>query len=264
MSENTLTIIFRGLMVLHQQGSGAGSSFEVGIHSLPEDHIFRINTVTNGVLDATKIFTRDDIKSGERDWILEIDDAVEPGPRRFTDGTDFRRLTQNNDPEDFQWIMDVESAEFFGPLSRGEIATANLRPVLRIPQGKFYTRLKSAFQTRRKDSGSFDDFGEVGAAIGCDIRLRGPEARLVSVSQSGENLLQFAFDATARHTIYEIVNTPPDTEPPDENHFDHYYHDLLSANLPKFTFQPKGSGGPPAPRPALCGEIFLGARTDRL
>lgn len=263
MPESLLTIVFRGLMVLRKQGSGAGSWFEVGIHSLPGDHIFRINTITNGVLEATKIFERRDIESGLRDWSLEIDGAVGLGVHQFTDGTAFERLTQNNDPEDFRWVMNVEDrAEFFGPLGNN-ITARNLRPVLRIPRGTFYTRLKSFPQEREKDSGGFTDFGRVGAAVGCDIRLTGSGAKLMKLPASGSPLEAFSFDATRRNTIYEIVNTPPDTTAPTADHFGHYYHALLDGSLPRFRFQPKSSGGP-APSPALCGEIFLGERTDPL
>jgi hypothetical protein len=261
MPESTLTIIFRGLMAFHRKEAGAGSIFEVGLLT-PHDHhapvhVPRINTYKNGVLDS--VFFLEGLHPTHRQWQLNVEGALDPVS---TDelGT-FTRKTHTHET-DYRWLIDLEdSNEFYGPLT-GKINTKLLKPVLLVPNGKFYTRLRSGEALRQKEGvPGNEDFGRVSAAVGCDIRLQGTKAELV-VKDTGVPIFTFEVDPSGR-TLYEIANTPPDTHKPaaGEDHFQHYY-EIFTASVPKFKFKPKSA--PPGPSPALCGAIRLGQMTGEL
>lgn len=263
MPESLLTIVFRGLMVFHKQGSGPGSVFEVGLHSATrhKEHFLRINTIKNGIVADIRPL-EDAIGTTNRRWNVEIDgqigNSVKLSPHTTTAFN--RKDDENNDEEDFAWTMDLESDSFFGPLGT-RIDTANLRPVIRVPSGRCYSRIKSP-KVRRKTDGSTTepDFGRLCGAVGCDIRLTGQHAQLLPEG-SDEPLFIFK---VAPNTIYEVAYLPPDFPPPAEptDHFHHFYHKLLDTTLPEFSFEVLS--GAVAPSPALCGEIFLGVREDEL
>lgn len=262
MPETLLTIVFRGLMVFRKQGTGPGSYFEVGIHSHtdPKEHFLRINTITNGIIsDSTPL--DEDIATTERRWNLTVEGAVGNGVKMspHTTSSFNRKDDQNTEDEDFAWIMDLESDEFFGPLD-GLIHTSILKPVIRIPNGRFYTRMKSRRVRRTKDGMTVDeDFGRIGGAVACDIRLTGQSA---SLWPEGSVNPLFEFQA-APNTIYEIAYVPPDWPVlPSADHFHHYYHHLLDSSLPVFSFVIPSPTD--APSPALCGEVFLGVRGSDL
>jgi hypothetical protein len=257
MPESTLTIVFRGLMVFHKTVEPS-SIFEVGLlspnhHGNPL-HIPRINTYKNGVLDS--VMPIGEVPPGDRIWLLNVTEHL--GGVSAEEQGEFNR-TPHTHPRDYRWLIDLENTEFHGSLA-GRINTGPLKPVLRIPTGRFYTRLQSVEMNRMQGNGQATDFGRLAAAVGCDIRLTGNEAKLCVV---GTNITKFTFvvDPTG-NTLYEIANTPPDTHVPalGEDHFQHYY-EIFNPPLPtKFKFSPRPSVK--GPSPALCGGVRLGQRTD--
>src|SRR3989442_5361897 len=109
MPESTLTIIFRGLMVFRQQGSGAGSRFEIGVVPVTHDmfpthvhHIPRISTFKNGVLDGVKIV--EGFQAPHRIWQLEVDGPTTPGVSKDEQGATFDRATHPY-PRDYRWLF---------------------------------------------------------------------------------------------------------------------------------------------------------------
>jgi hypothetical protein len=261
MPEKTLTIIFRGLMVLRQHGSGAGSRFEIGIVQVPGPdhaphhihHIPRISTFKNGVLDQVKVV--EGFQAPHRIWELEVDGPTTVGVSTDQQGATFTRLTHPYE-RDYRWLLDFEEAPVagYGPLM-GKINTSVLSPVIHIPNGVFYTRLKSPSLLRARGSDPESEFGAVAAAIACDIKLSGDFAKL-KVADNGIQVFKFEADTTG-NTLYDFANTPPDTHifNPAEEHFLHYY-DMFTTRVPEFHFREPNPQ--PAPRPALCGATGLG------
>jgi hypothetical protein len=250
-------------MVFRQQGAGAGSFFEVGIvhveHLMPPHHIphiLRIITYKNGVPDTVKV-VQDEVNTKPRLWRLDVTNPVTPGVRKDQQGATFNRMQHPHD-RDYRWLVDLEdNTEFYGPLN-GKLDTSVLKPVLRIRNGLFYTRLKSHPQTRRKDGvPGKPPFGRAAAAIGCDIELNNGGSATLRFDNTGEDIFDFAIDPSG-NTLYEIVNTPPDTHVPGtgEEHFICYY-DMFTAAVPKFHFEAQGLLAP-GPSPALCGATGLG------
>lgn len=278
MADSKLTIVFRGLMVFHKT-AGPSSLFEVGLlspchhhhgnpHHIPSNppHIPRINTYKNGVLDSVT-FLRDFVDPMFRIWELKVTGGVGGVETEEYDGTFYRERHTNT--RDYRWLIDLEDPrEFHGPLT-GKIDTKQLNPVLRIPSGKFYTRLLSRKMKRRQAGGQETDFGRVSAAVGCDITLTGTKAELIvdRTKENGTNEKIFTFDVD-QNTLYEIANTPPDTHESNGDHFHHYY-DIFTSFVKKFEFSPGEaltgpSPGGPAPSPALCGGVRLGTMKEPL
>ena len=258
MPDSTLNIVFRGLMVFHRKGD----MFEVGLltpkhHHGPPVHVPRINTYKNGVLD--NVFFLEGLHADHRHWQLNVEGALDPVSTDEKGA--FARKTHTH-LTDYRWLIDLEdNTEFYGPL-KGKINTRLLKPVLLIPNGRFFTRLPSREMLREKEGvEGVEDFGKVSAAVGCDIRLRGAMAELV-VKDTGTPIFTFDVDPEGK-TLYEIANTPADTHKPapGEDHFQHYY-DLFHKDVKKFKFKLKSAT--PGPSPALCGEIRLGQLGDDL
>jgi hypothetical protein len=278
-SPSTLTIVFRGLLVFHEDQRN--NRMEIGL--LPAEqhnHIPRIMTIKNGVLFSTKPLT-DEIPGRDRKWLFKPDRPVGDGPYLRKSGREpMRRLTHGVE-SDFRWIIDIESREFpYGDLTEA-IDTTRLKPLMYIPNGEFYTRLRSTKLRRLQDGADPKPFGCVAGAIGCDITLEGNVVDLIDTG-TGDTIFQFMVEP---NTIYEFSNTPPDTEAykrpegdkgtgghlshVEAGHDDHFlnYYDLFQhpGGVPKFSFEEEPLfGGPPGPNPALCGEVYLGERETPL
>lgn len=274
MSEpSTLTIVFRGLMIFHEDKKN--NLMEIGLLQRP-GHIPRILTITNGVL-AGVFDLRDGPALGERKWRIDVNNPVTQGISTYTNGSpELKRLTHDDD-KDFRWIMDFEGSDFYDR-ELTDMKTQELMPVLQVPVGEFYTRLKAPSLLRREDGGAFSPFGAVAAVTGCDIQINGGGAELNVVD--GSNIFTFKKpDEPLQNTIYEITNTPPDVPEtlgaaphpgghhPGPNHDDHFqnYYALFDTNKmpsPIFGFRPPD--GSPNPDPALCGKGRVGKRTEPL
>jgi hypothetical protein len=263
MAESILTIVFRGLVVFHKT-VGPPSLFEIGLlptsHHDNPPHIPRIITCKNN--EQCSVMPIGGLHPESRHWRLNVEGPLGDGVSTDEQGA-FNRASHTYQ-EDYRWLIDLEdNIEFFGPLA-GKFDTSRLKPVLQIPNGRFYTRLLSYEMMRRKDNEPEMVFGKVSAAVGCDIRLTGSKAELV-VAGTCKTIFTFNADPTGS-THYEIANTPPDTHVPvyGEDHFQHYY-DLFTVRVPKFKFRPPPPPpGQPAPSPALCGEVRLGQMRHNL
>lgn len=263
-----LTIAFTGLMVFHRQGN---ELFEIGILPATNHHL-RINTLVDGSTTDSLSITEKQINSSPRIWELEISNPTVQGVSMYMHtGTAFERSLIDRD---FRWVMDLESAEFYGEDLKKKMDTHSLRPLLHVPHGEFYTSEKSPELKRRRGGGDFETFGCVAAYVGCDIQSRDEMA----VLKAGDEVI-FEFRGMP-DTTYEVINAPLVYDPADEDHFHHYYH-LFTEPVEQFEFKrkvPEGEfltslkksgatetdapddAGLMAPRPQLCGAIFLGQR----
>ncbi len=264
LTEQSLTIVFRGLMVSHlvSQQNAQSQFLEIGV--LPSTgHSLRIHIMDEASEDPVQIIPLDDIvKSTSRRWHLEVIEPIKEGVSLYTNGAaDFDRMT-HPDEKDYRWIIDLEGKDFYQDGLDGSINTAKFDPILRIPHGTFYTNEKSQQLKRKEGRDEFKNFGSVAADIGCDIQLKGEEVLLLD--EDGREIFRFKKEPG---TFYEFVNTPPDHshhghELPFADHFQLYY-EILPANLERFVFEENSQGSkPPGPRPQLCGKVFMSQMTE--
>lgn len=261
----TLTIVFRGLTVFRKNREE--SQMEIGI--LTDDgHVPRISTIQNGVL--SKVFDLRRIPAFDNkdsfNWRIQID-GLEPNASIYTNGSiGFNRQTHPDD-RDFRWIADLESSEFYGRDLTAELDTSLLFPIVQVPYGEFYTRLKTVHLKRTRGTNPTEDFGCLGGVTGCDIELPvDATAKLIAVDD-GSEIFRFK---NAPNTIYEFANSPPDVDvhmgmvmaghQPD--HFQHYYDLFRDPNVERFVFSEPNPA--PSPDPALCGGANLGDRQGPL
>jgi len=110
-SASMLTIVFRGLMVFHEDPSG--KVMEVGILREPTEHVPRLLTITNGVLehvlDLRPFF--DTAVPNTRIWHLDVKKPLAEGVKLRFRSLTFKRTDVGSNPlfdDDVRWIMDLE------------------------------------------------------------------------------------------------------------------------------------------------------------
>jgi hypothetical protein len=275
----TITIVFRGLLVLNQHQADGEPSMEIGIlsvnaaahdagHDAGEDpahdaahdaaqvHTPRIMTLRNGVREETFLL---DMEHPTKLWKLIVDSPVSTGITLRQNGP-FDRLAGTGRDDDFRWVINLESAEFpYGNIDQHfHLDRTELRHVIEITSGEFYTRLKSPVLARTENGGAPQDFGAIAGVTGLEIKVNSGGARLI-----GENEDDVIFEFSADpNVVYEIANSPSDVAVELEDHFPHYYEIFQQQPRQKFGFE--RPGGSTAPNPALCGKIFLGEFGDSL
>ena len=265
----TLTIAFSGLMIFHEDKKN--NLMEIGILR-QEIHVPRILTMTNGVLARVlDLRTKPELNDvANRTWVLEVSNPVKAGIRIHTQGGVFDRRT-HPDERDFRWTMDFEGSDFYDK-ELDKMMTEKLMPVLQIPHGEFYTKLKSEPLGRRADGGAKETFGAIAGVTGLDIEIDGGSVSL-KVKNTDADIFRFKRpnQPLAGNTIFEIANTPPDVflHPvhghEEHDHFQFYYDLFTRENIPRprFSFE-KLDGPAPAPFPRLCGKGGVGLREEPL
>lgn len=259
----TITLVFRGLLVLNEhQPFEEPLSMEIGILDEKHHHVPRIMTFRNGVREETTLL---DMDHPTALWKLVVDDPVSTGiTKRQVDP--FNRLAGTGRDDDFRWVIDLEKEpEFpYGNIKhKFGLDRDELPHVLQISSGEFYTRLKSPVLTRSENGGAPTDFGAVAGVMGCNIQVNSGGARLIGENEE-DVIFEFSSDP---NVMYEIANSPADTEADPVDHFPHYYEIFKNQPEKKFGFEKKlmgGAGGGPGPNPALCGKIFLSELGDSL
>jgi hypothetical protein len=282
-------IVFRGLMVLHKHADTMEVGFVDALYNETandnplhngmaamhadhhnETHIPRILTTKDGVLSSIFDLRNRPELGTVRNWSLEV---TRPNPAtgvelRQTTSPFNRKIPGSGDPKDFRWITDMEASDLHNRDLSCEIDTRQLLFVLYVPQGTFYTQLRSPVQRRkRRNSSDIDDYGPIAAAVGCEINFdAGGGVKLMAGGPNGSTVFNFDHD---EDTVYEISNGPPDV-PADEpipldaaNHF-HMYYDKLFKVSPRDRFDLLADDQAPAPDPTVCGVTYLGQRRDPL
>lgn len=256
----TISIAFRGLLVMNQRQENENSIMEIGILHEHHDHVPRIMTFRNGVREET---ARLDHLMHEPPvlWKLVVDDPATTGITRRGGIGPINRMDTSTPDDDFRWVINLENNEFpygnidgtFG-LDRNE-----LKHVVQINSGEFYTRLKSPLLRRSENAGVPADFGALAGVVGLDIRVNSGGAKLIGANPA-QPIFTFSSDP---NVMYEFSNSPADTVATADDHFHHYYDIFRTPPPQKFSFSRRpafggGGGNPPGPNPALCGKIFLG------
>lgn len=285
----TITIVFRGLMVLHKQADTMEIGFVNALYNPADEHVHagavnhadhpavhvpRILTTKNGVLSAIFDLRNRPELGAVRDWTLVVDNPGDsrasfsppPTPGSFDrtvsgTGTAFER--------DFRWITDLEGSDLHNRDLSLDINTRQFLFVLYVSHGEFYTRLRSPeLKRRRLGPPQVDSFyGPSAAVVGCDIPVGDAGAvKLMAGGSRGATVFTFVPD---EGTVYEISNGPPDV-PVEEplsvdapGHF-HMYYDKLFRRPYRDQFDLLMDDQAPAPDPTLCGVVYLGKREDPL
>lgn len=253
-----IRIVFRGLLVLNQHQVNGHNCMEVGILDEPHHHVPRIMTFRNEVREETALL---DMNTGPVLWRLVMDDPTATMGiilRQYGTGP-IDRMDSSTPDDDFRWIINLENNEFpYGNIEQSYgLDRAELKHVVEITSGVFYTRLKSPLLRRRENSGTPVDFGSIAGVIGLDIKVPSGGAKLIGATPN-DVIFEFTSDP---NVMYEFSNSPPDTVATAADHFPHYY-DIFSTPPGRrygFVRRPRGGGpNPPGPNPALCGKVFLG------
>ena len=284
------TIVFRGLMVLHKHAEAMEIGFVDALYNEAangnhdpngnaaadhadhhhETHIPRILTTKDGVLSSIFDLRNRPELGTVRNWSLEVTNPTPPAS-----GITLRQLMPFDrtrpdfgDAKDFRWITDMEAHDLHDRDLSLEINTRQLLFVLYVPQGTFYTQLRSPVQRKkRRNRANADSYGPIAAAVGCEINFdAGGGVKLMAGGPRGSTVFNFDHD---EGTVYEISNGPPDV-PADEpvpldaqNHF-HMYYDKLFKISPRDRFDLLSDDEAPSPDPTVCGVTYLGKRQNPL
>lgn len=266
----TINIMFRGLLVLNKHQVDGNASMEIGILVVPHEHEHghehdraqlhtpRIMTFRNGVREETMVLNLD---RPPNVWKLVVDDPVSQGItlRQHGEGP-IDRMASTTPDDDFRWFINLENEEFpYGNIDQNfGLNRADLKRVLQITSGEFYTRLKSPLLGRRDiaNNSAAVDFGSLAGVGGLEIRVNSGGAKLIG---ENENDVIFTFKSDA-NVMYEVANSPADIIDTAPDHFPHYYDIFTNQPPQRFSFVRKAAGAAaaPAPNPALCGKTYLG------
>jgi hypothetical protein len=289
------TIVFRGLMVLHKHVNTMEIGFVNALYNPDEEHshdaspahaghgvnhaghgprhgmshVPRILTTKKGVLSEIFDLRNRPELGTVRNWSLVATNATRPGITLREAGAFNRAIPRSTmSDDDFRWITDMEASDLHNRDLTLDINTRQFLFVLYVPDGEFYTRLKSpVLRRRRLDPMSVNAFGATASVVGCDIELNaGGGVKLMAGGPNGSIVYDFDHDGD---TVYEISNGPPDVpgEEPTSidvgGHFHMYYDKLFEGRRPD-QYDLFTEDRAPAPDPTLCGVTYLGTRGDHL
>src|SRR5262245_45630185 len=185
-SDAFVTVSFKGLaaMCINEQQHG-----EIGI--LKNDHhklIVEVRKITSK--GVSKFNYPIDLEHNIR---IEVVNPVTKGVKTYVNNdVKFDKDTDQGDPEDFRWVIDLEGKEFHD----GKLTITNpamLKPVFYITDGVCYTREKSADMQGRvtwESDYSWSFIGRPAETIAADIQVnkRGGEVILRSEAKGVEPL----------------------------------------------------------------------------
>ena len=267
----TFTLGFRGLMVIHRVETVQPKYFEIGVVDDP-DHFLRINSIKNGKLAETKSL-EEYVNTRHKIWTLEVDNPMGAGVGAYTAGpAELNRKTHPHE-RDYRWLVELDDLL---PGIENELKTNDFKPVLRVYNGIFFTRVKSP-ELSKIVSGASHEFGHLASVVAVDIPMLAGRVRLMTQG-SVEPVVTFEPD---ENTIYEFANTPCDVpdhgggghhdprDPDDDDEEDpcmndhfHKYYSLFEhpENRPSICFRKRSAQ--PAPDPATCGAVGAGGIKD--
>ena len=209
---------------------------EVGIHNA-SDHFLKVEVFQNQ--NPTPIHSFYDHASTVRNESFYFRGSDElPGVRFFHPTEDFDRDTGNR--QDFRFILDLESSEFYGPRGGRRTLTKRsgvLKPKLTFDTGLFYAAAVTNCLYRRQDlkesSSSIIPLGQIASHLGVAILL--DTADYVDVKLPGMS----ASIRLTPHDSYQInlgnicdrddCDDPTSSDPFVQNDF-HFFHDTFIRN----------------------------------
>ena len=211
----SLTVIFRGLMALHQDQKE--HTLAVGILRAPE-HELTMQVLEKSPQGVSTYSIPMNVSKGDT-WLVEIP-AQRNGVSYYQNGV-FDRKKGAGDIRDFRWLIDLEGKEFYG--RKLAIDQRHMGVEVKFSSGEFYTKTTTRPLERRMGGKTFEYFGRVAQEIATDVFLE--EGDFVLTSQaSGREILRLQ---QKPDTTYELVfeNNPPPMQHPamGANHFQYYY-----------------------------------------
>ena len=211
----SLTIVFRGLMALHQDQKE--KTFAVGILPAPQ-HEFTVQVLEKSAQGISTYSIPVNVSKGDT-WLVEIP-AQRNGVSYYQNGV-FDRQKGLGDTRDFRWLIDLEGKEFYG--RRLATDRQHMGVEVKFSAGEFYTKTTTRPLQRKLGANTFEYFGRVAQEIATDVFLE--EGDFVLTSQAtGKEILRLQ---QKPDTTYELVfeNAPPPTQhlAMRVNHFQYYY-----------------------------------------
>jgi hypothetical protein len=225
----TIKVVFTGLMAFffdHKK-----SECQVAMHNRAAGHKLRINVYKstpgstehvlsiangNGAVDA---FEDSDIR-------LEVARPKET-IRKYQNGPFTRQ--EDDDPNDFRWIIDIEGHEFHG--RKLKIKTDVLSPILRMNAGLFYTAMKCPVTIIRKKDRT-PRFQEVAYLMGANIYLDGLGSKADLIwGAGGKNSLSLKKEKDTTYKIQVLNDCPqPSSIDPTRLGDFSFYYDVFIVN----------------------------------
>jgi len=262
-------LLFDGLLVLAVNKNE--NICEFGVVNAP-DHKLRIEARkidSNSVDTELPEISRDLPSEGD----IRIDapkSAKDHGVQFFGDlKRPFRRLIDEDDPQDFRWLVDLEGKEFYNKKLALKPGFPNQRII--VPRGLFYTHNLIDVQLVRPGASVLQT--SVASPIGCNLDLDEGEEFVLTYGPDDQKIVMLA----EKGFTYEIkiLNNPKDDQHQGHNggsqpndlstHFHFYYDKAVEVSGDKkfdiLSRQERGeAGGPNRP----CGGTGLSLHTDGL
>lgn len=227
----TAKVVFRGLMAF--QPDAGRQYLDVGILYAPQ-HEFRIQVKETSDVGGSVVFIPVPPASTPRSvWTLVSANSNAGGISFYQTGA-FDRAADLGHERDTRWLIDLEGAEFH----KRQLTLTNdqLRLVLRVSAGDFYTNKRTAALMRRKGDGRFQYFGRVTEELATDISL--VEGDLVIRLENGAELLRLKHNPGIAYEItIENAFTGDHHTASRVNHFAYYYGLLTEPITDKFEFR---------------------------
>ncbi len=243
LPEPTITLAFQGLIVFcFDRGS---RRFHAGFLGHDPRHCLAIDIEERGAPSAefkTILSLTDDDKRKGAGSLKITGDLSFSVSGRANDADihpsgavgDFDRKNPNNDPEDFRWVVDLESKEFFG--CKLKIRPGNVfARKMTINHGLFYTATKWFVIMDPPIAGHDKEF-EVARVIGCNVTLGKEETAFLSFGPEENNRIELPVAPGAQYRVSIKNRCEPDTGP-GPGDFHRYFNEVLEDVRPDKPFE---------------------------
>jgi hypothetical protein len=275
-NEMEVMVLLSGLMVFHKKQTG--DSYEVGIlaKDYSPDHDFCIRRL------GAQPICRTDLPGGKK-WSFVV--TNEPGGPPVQVGHDRRRPDKEPAQFDFDWIINLESAEFHG--KELTLVKDRLWPIIKLPKAQLFTRYKSHDLRRWRGAHppapqKSEPFGFASEVIGFVVKLKRGESLALRDEDKGKEIFNVSYvPPPPVGSNYEVITLTNVRYPPKkESDFSLYY--ALFSNVQdneKYDFERNTDPGMetafnPMPEYSLpisktccmldCTGVLLGTRTKDL
>lgn len=216
--EMEVMILFSGLMVFNLNKET--NAYEVGIlNDASNSHEFCVQQQ-----GATRV-CRGDLPAGTK-WSITTTKPPADSPVSIGHGGK-RRPDHENGQHDFDWIVDLDGPGFHN--QRLELAPGHLKPIIKLPRARLFTKYKSPDFVRWKGEKPADPpvFGFVAETIGFQMKLRKGESLVLKDDETNKNIFTVSYRAPSpvggNYEVISISNIRPSTSD-ETSDFRMYYH----------------------------------------
>lgn len=213
--------------------------------------------------DGSKTFMRRFELDRDDNVRIEAEDPLEPGATTFPSDihrTAFNRLSDDHDPEDLRWIMDLQGTDFHGSDlklkddPKHDPTSDRLRPTIVIPHGIFYAQDKTPdtyIRHPHMGMSTIQNLGKIADKVGADI-VCDPIGGRVKVTVGKDTFTLAKHTKKGKGFRYRISITnlcrsegPGPRCPADESDFPLYYKVAVDSKGIQFDVRDKYVQGDP-------------------